>query len=265
MAAPPDLATIAIRADPPLARLTLNRPEKLNALSRQALEDVCAAAAWLDTSPEIRVAVLSGAGRAFSAGADLGDLGVVFDPDAEIPGGRRALAALGGRAADALEGVRAITIAALHGHVVGGALVLAAACDLRVAARDTVFRIPEVEIGIPLAWGGVPRLVREIGPAATKELVITCRSFGAEEALALRFLNRVADPDGLAAAVDALAADVARMPPGPVATTKAHVNAVTQAGMATAFADADHLLAAYGDPASRDAAAAYAQRTFGPR
>ncbi|MFN8131652.1 MAG: enoyl-CoA hydratase/isomerase family protein [Solirubrobacteraceae bacterium] len=263
MPAPPALETIAISAEPPIARLTLSRPEKLNALSRRALEDVIAAAAWLDASPEIRAAVLAGAGRAFCAGADLGDLGAVFDPDADIPGGRRALAALGGRAADALEGVRAVTVAALHGHVVGGGLVLAAACDLRIAADDTVFRIPEVEIGIPLAWGGVPRLVREIGPAATKELVITCRSFGAAEALALRFLNRVVPAAELEVAAGGLAADVARMPAGPAAMTKAQVNAVTRAGLDTSFADADHLLAAYGDPESRDAAAAYRARTLG--
>jgi enoyl-CoA hydratase/carnithine racemase len=71
--------------------------------------------------------------------------------------------------ADALEAMRALSIAAIHGWCVGGGLVLAAACDLRIAAEDARFSIPEVDLGIPLAWGGIPRLVREIGPALTKE------------------------------------------------------------------------------------------------
>ena len=70
-------------------------------------------------------------------------------------------------------------------------MVLAAVCDLRLAAETARFRIPEVELGIPLAWGGIPRLVREIGPALTKELVMTCRDFGPDEARAAGFLNRV--------------------------------------------------------------------------
>ena len=66
----------------------------------------------------------------------------------------------------------------------GGGLVLAAACDLRIAAASARFSIPEIDLGIPLAWGGIPRLVREIGPALTKELVITCREFSPQEAQA---------------------------------------------------------------------------------
>ena len=83
----------------------------------------------------------------------------------------------------------------MHGWCVGGGLVLAAVCDLRVAGRSARFSIPEVELGIPLAWGGIPRLVREIGPALTKELVMTCREFGPDEAKAAGFLNRVVDDD----------------------------------------------------------------------
>ena len=70
--------------------------------------------------------------------------------------------------------MRALTIARIQGWCVGGGLVLAAACDLRLAADTARFSIPEVDLGIPLAWGGIPRLVREIGPALTKELVLTC-------------------------------------------------------------------------------------------
>ena len=87
--------------------------------------------------------------------------------------------------------MKPITIASLHGHCIGGGVVLASACDLRIASENTIFSIPEVDLGIPLAWGGIPRLVREIGPAMTKELVMTCRPFDAKEAKSLGFINRV--------------------------------------------------------------------------
>ena len=98
-----------------------------------------------------------------------------------------------------------MTVAAIHGHCVGGGVVLAAACDLRVAATDVRFVIPEVDLGIPLAWGGIPRLVREVGPAATRDLVLTCRPFGAAEAQALGFVNRVVPEPDLTEAAEELA------------------------------------------------------------
>ena len=104
--------------------------------------------------------------------------------------------------AEALERTSPVLIAALHGHVVGGGLVISSACDLRIATTDVSFSIPEVDLGIPLAWGGIPRLVREIGPALTKELVMTCRPFGASEAMNAGFLNRVVPPGELDTAVD---------------------------------------------------------------
>jgi len=87
--------------------------------------------------------------------------------------------------------------------------VLAAACDLRVATDTARFSIPEVDLGIGLAWGGIPRLVREIGPALTKELVLTCREFDPAEAKAAGFVNRVVSTDRLAAEVNELASTLA--------------------------------------------------------
>ena len=118
--------------------------------------------------------------------------------------------------ANAIEQMRAVTIAQLHGYAVGGGFLLAVSCDLRVAAEGTAFFIPEVELGIPLTWGGVPRMVRELGPALTKELVMTCRRFDAREAKEMRFLNRVVPADRLEAEARALAASVLAMPAVPV-------------------------------------------------
>jgi enoyl-CoA hydratase/carnithine racemase len=164
--------------------------------------------------------------------------------------------------AEAIEGMRAVTIAAIRGHCVGGAVVLAAACDLRLAAAGTRFSIPEVDLGIPLAWGGIQRLVRELGPAVTKELVLTCRPFDAEEARALRFVNRVVDGAELDSAVDELAASLARKSAFTLEATKRAVNAAGAELVATASAwsDADALLTAIADPESRRAAEEYLDR-----
>lgn len=234
--------------------MLLNRPERLNALSRVLLGEVVDACRWLDATSEIKAVVVRGAGRAFSAGFDLGDF-QQLDGEASP----RDTADLGRLAAEALTDVRPLTVAAVHGHCVGGGLVLAAACDLRLAAEDARFSIPEVDLGIPLAWGGIPRLVRELGPAVTKELVLTCRPFGADEAHALRFLNRVVPADELVAAAEALAAELASKPAFSLRATKTHVNAVMEeiAGTGRNANDADTLVAALQDVESREASRSY--------
>ena len=136
--------------------------------------------------------------------------------------------------ADAVERMSALTIAAIKGPCVGGGVVLASACDLRIAADDTVFSIPEVDLGIPLAWGGIPRLVREIGPAMTRELVLTCRPFDADEARSIGFVNRVVPRADLEAAVDELADQLAAKAPNVVRTTKRQVNEALDAMSSTA-------------------------------
>jgi len=260
----PEFETIELALSGPLGRITLNRPERLNAVGATMMRDLIAAAAFFDGLLDVRVVIVSGAGRAFCAGADLQDSPLGGRSLKERSWAeRREQGQLGLRMADALEGMRAVTIASVHGYAVGGGLVLAAVCDLRVAAEDAVFSIPEIELGIPLAWGGIPRLVREIGPALTKELVMTCRRFTPAEAKAAGFLNRVVPAQQLEAEVEALAAQILSMPSVPVTITKEHVNSVARAMGAgtTAFADGDALLSAVFDPESLAAAGRYMART----
>ena len=245
--------TLEVDAHEGIGTLYLNRPDRLNALSTRTLEELAAAARWFDARDDVRAVIVGGRGRSFSAGADLDGF-----PGIDHSGLREAADA-GRIMAEAVEGMRAVTIAAIHGWCVGGGLVLASACDLRVAARTARFSIPEIDLGIPLAWGGIPRLVREIGPALTKELVITCREFDADEARAAGFLNRVVDADELEQAVRTLAAQVAAKPLLPVAATKRHTNAVTaqMVGAARAWSDADSLIAGLLDPECNAAREAY--------
>ncbi len=245
-------ATLQVSAQGPIGTLLINRPERLNALSTTTLKELALAARWFDEQSEVRVVIVGGRGRAFSAGADLDGFPAVGDA------GLREAADVGRKMADALENMRALSIARIQGWCVGGGLVVAAACDLRVATDTARFSIPEIDLGIPLAWGGIPRLVREIGPALTKELVITCREFDAAEAKSAGFLNRVVPESELDQAVQELAAQVTAKPALPVAATKAHVNAVTaqMVGTMRAWSDADSLIGALLDPecgASREA------------
>ena len=255
-----EFSTIAVEADGSRGRITLDRPDKLNPLGTTTLDELAGAARWFDERPEVKVVVVCGRGRAFSAGADL----AAFGPAATAGGAptARDSADAGRRMADAVEAMRAVTVARLHGHCVGGGVVLAAACDLRIAAEDTRFSIPEVDLGIPLAWGGIPRLVREIGPALTKELVMTCRPFGAVEAHAFGFVNRVVPADQLDAEVEALVITLVEKSALTLSATKQHTNAVTGAmvGIARAWNDADSLMTALRDPESRATGAAYLER-----
>lgn len=242
-------------AAPGIGHLTLARPGKLNALSRRALAELADAARWFDTRPDVHVVIVRGEGRAFSAGFDLAD----FTDAGAAEISPVDAADLGRLMAEAVSAMRAVTIAAVQGHCVGGGLVLAASCDLRLVADDVSFSIPEVDLGIPLAWGGIPRLVRELGPAVTMDLVLTCRRFGADEALALRFVNRVVPAGALDAEAEALAAALAAKAPVVLRSTKQQVRAATEALVPTvgATADAYALAASLHDPEARAAALRY--------
>lgn len=255
-----DFSTIEVTFGETRGGITLNRPDKLNPLSATTLAELVEAARLFDSKPDIKVVVVSGRGRAFSAGADLA--GFATGAGSPSPSAVRDAADAGRRMAEAIESMRAVTVAVLHGHCVGGAVVLAAACDLRVAADDVRFSIPEVDLGIPLTWGGIPRLVREMGPALTKELVMTCRPFSAAEAKAAGFLNRVVPAADLKSAVETLVSQLESKSALTLLATKQHTNAITDVmvGTARAWNDADSFMTALHDPESRSAAAAYLDR-----
>jgi enoyl-CoA hydratase/carnithine racemase len=152
-----------------------------------------------------------------------------------------------------------MTVAAIHGHCVGGGVVLASACDMRIAAHSTRFAIPEVDLGIPLTWGAIPRLVRELGPAMTRDLVISCRPFSSVEAFEMGFISRLLDDDDFFDQADALVQALAAKAPMCVRATLDAVAASADAMVPTGhcWADADAFVTAQHDPESRAAAAQY--------
>ena len=246
--------TLEVSVQGAIGHMALARPKRLNALSRQTLQDLAQASRWFDEQRDVKVVVVSGQGTSFCAGFDLNDF---MNPDPEW--GVRESADLGRRMAEAVTNMNALTIASIRGNCIGGGVVLAASCDLRVATDSANFVIPEVDLGIPLAWGGIPRLVREIGPAATKELVLTCRPFGSDEAKSLGFLNTIVADTEIDNHVQALAESLAAKPGYSLRTTKQQVNAVTEEMIGTArnANDADSLVIATYDAESRAASAAY--------
>lgn len=233
------METIRIDRDtalPGLVTITLNRPEKLNAISFRMHAELQEACRQLADDAEARVVILTGEGRAFSAGADLG--GSTSDPtrpplasaNAEpSPLRERIRSSAGNRTCAALEGLDQVTIGAVNGLAIGGAVVFLACLDIRIAAESAWFSIPEVDLDIPLTWNALPRLMRELGPARTKELVMTCDRFSSDDALRWGFLNhRVPDADLLPRARD-LARRLLEKDPVSLALTKSTSNALAEA------------------------------------
>jgi len=249
----PAFDTLTLAVDGAVATVVLDRPDVLNALSDTTLVELEQVAGVIDGLEAVKVVVLAGAGRAFCAGADVGG----FRGAAS-----RRQRDQGWRTARAWEQMGAVSVARIHGWCVGGGLVLAAACDLRIAAEDARFAIPEVDLGIPLAWGGIPRLVRELGPALTKELVMTCRPFDAAEARSAGFVNRVVPAAALDAAVDELVGSLVDKPTFALLATKAHTNAVTEAMVHTgrSWGDAESLWAWFADAEGVEARRRYLDR-----
>ena len=247
---------IKVTIEDKVAYIRLNRPAVFNALSPDLLQELINICDDLSANDACRVVVLEGAGEHFSAGADLP--GFMQDLASEP----HATADLGRRATDALSALPQITIAAVHGYCVGGALVLAAACDIRLVGDDSCFFIPEIDAGIPLAWGGMAHLVRLVGESLAADLVLSCRHFGAADALQAGFASRITDTTKMHEEVDQLAQSIAQKAQIVLRTTKQQLNSIRN-GTFDAGDDADAMLAALDDPDAKRASQGYIEKNIG--
>ncbi len=254
------MPAVEVETNGPVRRVRLNRPDKLNALSDEVRVLLTDAFTKLADDMDVRVVVLEGAGRAFSAGADLSGGG--FGGSGTMSWSQRRHASGGWqRLLDLMESVPQVTVARLHGHCVGGAALLAVACDLRIAADDLVVHIPELAIGIPLTWAGIPRLVREIGLPMARDLVMTARKLSVDEALRCGFVQRLVPASGLDAATEALVQELLDMPAAPLAMTRSMFAAISRERLgSTAWADADLLGWSLREPEGQQAAADYVEK-----
>ena len=165
----------------PCARLTLKRPDKLNALDRPMIDALLDGARAIEASPEARVAILSGEGKAFCAGGDIAAWGGL--PPLEM---WRDWTRAGHRAFEALARLRVPLIVVLTGHAFGGGLELAAVGDIRIAESGIKLGLPESGLGMAPGWSGTQRLVRRFGASVVRRMALTGAIFPAEEGAAAR-------------------------------------------------------------------------------
>ena len=201
-----------------LLTLTLDRPEALNALNAQVLDDLDAALDTVDLST-VRCIIFTGAGqKAFAAGADIAAM-ADMDPEEAAAFSRR-----GNEVFRRIETFPLPTVAAVNGYALGGGCELAMACDIRLCSETAVFGQPEVTLGITPGFGGTQRLMRLIGMGKAKELIFSARNVKAAEALSLGLVNAVYPPEELLPAAKKLAERIARNAPIALRACKAAMN-----------------------------------------
>ena len=224
---------VGLSRDGAVATVTLDRPDRRNALSDALLTELAGAFAELRDDPGVRVVIVTGTPPVFSAGADAGlRSGMSAEERRQVFAGRKTqFRRLFERATTLLEGLEQPTIAMVNGHAVGGGWGLALACDFRVAAAEAQFWIPEVDLGVPLGVASTARFVRLVGPARAKEIILECRRYSAAEAHALGLVTRVVAGAALASAVREYAALLAAKPFRPLAEAKARINAIARTGI----------------------------------
>lgn len=239
------MSTVALEEHGQVLLITLDRPEVLNAVDGAMTRELSAAIDLLERMPHLRVAIITGAGRAFSSGLDMRAVaaGASIEATRHETGGFAGLTA------------RRVTkplIAAVNGVAVGGGLEIALACDLIVAAENARLGLPEVRHGLFAAGGGVLRLAQQLPERVARELVLTGRLFTSTEALAWGLVNRVVSVDDTVAEALRLATEIAQAAPlavratrnllqevGRIEATDAHSIAVADAEAALVFASAD--------------------------
>ncbi|TAK28094.1 MAG: enoyl-CoA hydratase [Myxococcaceae bacterium] len=187
--ATPPYTALSLELDGPVAVVTLQRPERMNALSRVLLQEIGTVFRALTADPAVRAVVLTGSGeKAFCAGADLKERQGMTEDDV------RALLGLYRESFGAVDACPKPVVAAIQGVALGGGFELALACDLRVASAGAVVGLPETSLAIIPGAGGTQRLPRLVGPGRAKEMILLARRYAAHEALALGLVTALAMP-----------------------------------------------------------------------
>ena len=204
--------------------ITLNRPEKFNSWNSKMRGEMRDAVETVALDPSIRVLVFTGAGRAFSAGEDVSEMG---DLTALGTRGFRAVARGIHSVFDLIESIEVPVVAAVNGVAAGGGFELALSCDFRVVSSDARFVMPEAKVGLIPGSGGCSRLVSHVGLGRAKELVMLGRPIGAETALSLGLATTVTEPGGAVEGAVALATEMMAYAPLALGMAKLVLNTCT--------------------------------------
>ena len=224
-----EFETLSVSFDGPVAHVSLNRPDKLNAMNGTMFSEIGKAFRWLGDKNGVRAVVLSGEGKHFTAGLDLKESGSVLgqndgDPARVREKLRRHILHLQD-CFTALEECRAPVIAAIHGACLGGGIDLVSACDMRIASKDAWFSIQEINVAIVADVGTLQRAPYLLPNGILRELALTGRKFGVEEASKYGFVNAIEDDrEATLKAAMEMAALVASKSPLAVSGTKAVLN-----------------------------------------
>jgi enoyl-CoA hydratase len=215
-----------------VALVTINRPDKLNALNDLTVNELEVAFTALRADPEIRGVILTGSGeKAFVAGADIGELAT----QSPVDGKERSIR--GQRVLDLVENLGKPVIAAVNGFALGGGCELAMACHLRVASEGARLGTPEVKLGIMCGYAGTQRLPRLVGKGRALEILLTGEMVDAQEALRIGLVNRVVPKDKLLSETEALLRKMLANGPVSLRFTLEAVNA----GLEMPLAEAQYL------------------------
>ena len=201
-----------------VATVTINRPKALNALSIQVLDELTAVFREIQQDETIRAVIVTGAGKAFVAGADIGEMSAMNTLDG------RAFGIKGHNLMNAIETLRMPIIAAINGYALGGGCELAMACDIRLASEKAKFGQPEVGLGLIPGFGGGLRLPRLVGDGMAKYLIFSADTIDAAEALRIGLVQKVVAPEQLMPEAEALAAKIAAKAPIAVTLAKHVIN-----------------------------------------
>ncbi|MCP4229933.1 MAG: crotonase [bacterium] len=201
------MAYLKIEKKGKVAWITMDTPETLNALNRAAHEEIQQTVADLEADPDILVAVLTGAGKAFVAGADITEMKEMSGDEA------RDFADFGQSVLTKLEKSRIVSIAAVNGFALGGGMELAMACDIRIASTKAKMGQPELTLGLTPGFGGTQRLARLVGIGRAKEMLFTANMINAETAKAYGLVMDVYEPDELLDKAAELAEKILTMGP----------------------------------------------------
>ncbi len=209
-----DYQHISVEKKPGWALITIERQQALNALNAALLVELHHATREIEIEDDIRAVALTGAGKAFVAGADISEM-------VELPvRGALEFAEQGAQLGAAMEASEIPYIAAVNGFALGGGCELAMACDFIYASSKAKFGQPEVKLGVIPGFGGTQRLTRRVGLAKAKELVFTGEIISADEAYRIGLVDRLLEPDALLAAVEATCVQIAANGPLAVAEAK---------------------------------------------
>jgi enoyl-CoA hydratase/3-hydroxyacyl-CoA dehydrogenase len=226
---PWEIKYVSMVKDNEFAVITMNRPEALNALNSKVLSDLQDALDKINDDPEIKSVIITGAGNAFVAGADIKEM------ISKTPDEARVYTKFGHDVFNKIEQLPKPVIAAVNGYALGGGCELALSCDIIIASKKARLGLPEVGLGIHPGFGGTQRLPRLVGKAKAKELIFTTDIITSDEAERIGLVNKVVAPESLMAEAKKVAGKIARQGPVAIKLAKSVINRGLDVDLKTAL------------------------------